>query len=85
MGMMIYKGVVKDKVIVLEKGVLLPEGTQVDIIPCEESEAEKHDRQKRMRAWLANARKVRAKMSLSGDSVEILRELRVWLGSYTLE
>lgn len=73
---MAYRGIVKDNVVVLEKGVRLPEGTLVDVIPHEDAEPAKRDRQKQMREWLAGARKVREKMSVSKDSVEVLRELR---------
>jgi hypothetical protein len=30
---MVYKGIVKGKVVVLEEGMMLPEGTQVEVVP----------------------------------------------------
>ena len=32
---MVYKGVVKGKVVVLEEGMTLPEGTQVEVVPVQ--------------------------------------------------
>jgi hypothetical protein len=32
---MVYKGVVKGKVVVLEEGVTLPEDTQVEVVPLQ--------------------------------------------------
>ena len=34
--MMVYKGVVKDHVVVLEAGAALPEGLHVDVMPVSE-------------------------------------------------
>ena len=32
---MVYKGIVKGKVVVLEEGMTLPEGTQVEVVPVQ--------------------------------------------------
>jgi hypothetical protein len=32
---MVYKGLVKGKVVVLEEGVILPEDTQVEVVPVQ--------------------------------------------------
>ena len=32
---MVYKGIIKGKVVVLEEGMTLPEGTQVEVVPVQ--------------------------------------------------
>ena len=32
---MVYKGIVKGKVVVLDEGMTLPEGTQVEVVPVQ--------------------------------------------------
>ena len=67
----LYRGIVRGRLVELEDGALLPEGTRVTVIP--ESPA---DEAYSLGAWLREARKVRAQLPLTGDSVEILGEIR---------
>ena len=75
-----YKGVVKDNVIVLEKGVKLPEGTEVEVNAqgwwmSEEAKRNATDRES-FQKWLDECRKHRAQMPKTTDSVQIIREMR---------
>ncbi len=75
-----YKGVVKDSVIVLEKGVKLPEGTEVEVTAqgwwmSEEAKRNSTDKES-FRKWLARCNKHREQMEITTDSVEIIREMR---------
>jgi hypothetical protein len=69
---MIYKGVAKGKVIQLEGDAALPEGTRVSVIPEQPAIAP----QQSLRAWLQEARQLRARLPMTSDSVEILQQLR---------
>ena len=75
-----YKGVVKDNVIVLENGVKLPEGTEVEVTAQGwwMSEAAKRNAtdKESFRKWLAGCNKHREQMEITTDSVEIIREMR---------
>jgi len=75
-----YKGVVKDSVIVLENGVKLPEGTEVEVTVqgwwmSEEARRNATDKES-FRKWLARCNKHREQMEVTTDSVEIIREMR---------
>ena len=75
-----YKGVVKDNVIVLEKGVKLPEGTEVEVITqgwwlSEEARRNATDKAS-FKRWLARCDKHREQMEVTTDSVQIIREMR---------
>lgn len=75
-----YKGVVKDNVIVLEKGVKLPEGTEVQVFPqgwwmSEEAMRNATDK-KAFKRLLAECDKLREQMPETTDSVKIIREMR---------
>lgn len=75
-----YKGVVKGSVIVLEKGVKLPEGTEVEVITqgwwlSEEARHNATDKRS-FRKWLARCDKHREQMEVTTDSVQIIREMR---------
>jgi hypothetical protein len=75
-----YKGVVKDNVIVLEKGVKLPEGTEVQVVPqgwwmSEEAMHNATDK-KAFKRLLAECDKLREQMEVTTDSVQIIREMR---------
>ena len=75
-----YKGVVKDNVIVLEDGVELAEGTEVEVTVrswwmSEEAKRNATDKES-FRKWLARCNKHRAQMPMTTDSVEIIREMR---------
>ena len=86
-----YKGVVKDNVIVLEQGVKLPEGTEVEVatsqgIPprpqiaqgwwlSEEARRNATDK-KASKKWLAKCDRHRERVKETTDSVQIIRELR---------
>jgi len=75
-----YKGVVKDSVIVLEKGVKLPEGTEVEVTTqgwwmSEEANRNATDKES-FRKWLARCNKHREQMEITTDSVQIIREMR---------
>jgi hypothetical protein len=75
-----YRGVVKDNMIVLEEGVQLPEGTEVEVITqdwwlSEEARRNAADK-KSFRRWLARCDKHREQMEVTADSVQIIREMR---------
>ena len=75
-----YKGVVKDNVIVLENGVKLPEGAEVEVTVqgwwmSEEAKRNATDKEA-FRKWLARCNKHREQMPKTTDSVEIIREMR---------
>ena len=75
-----YKGVVKDNVIVLEKGVKLPEGTEVQVVPqgwwmSEEAMRNATDK-KAFKRLLAECDRLREQMPETTDSVKIIREMR---------
>jgi len=75
-----YKGVVKDSVIVLEEGVKLPEGTEVEVTTqgwwmSEEARRNATDKES-FRKWLARCSKHRNQMPKTTDSVKIIREMR---------
>ncbi len=75
-----YKGVVKDNVIVLENGVKLPEGTEVEVTVqgwwmSEEAKRNATDKES-FRRLLAECNKHREQMELTTDSVDIIREMR---------
>ena len=75
-----YKGVVKDNVIVLEKGVKLPEGTEVQVVPqgwwmSEEAMRNATDK-KAFKRLLAECDRLREQMPETTDSVRIIREMR---------
>ena len=75
-----YKGVVKDNVIVLENGVKLPEGAEVEVTVqgwwmSEEAKRNATDKES-FRRLLAECDKLRAQMPETTDSVKIIREMR---------
>jgi len=75
-----YKGVVKDNVIVLEEGVKLPEGTEVQVFPqgwwmSEEAMRNATDK-KAFKRLLAECDRLREQMPETTDSVKIIREMR---------
>ena len=75
-----YKGVVKDNVIVLEKGVNLPEGMEVEVNAqgwwmSEEARRNATDKES-FRKWLVGCKKHREQMGMTTDSVQIIREMR---------
>ncbi len=75
-----YKGVVKDNVIVLEKGVKLPEGTEVEVITqgwwmSEEAKRNATDK-KDFKRLLDECEELRKQMPETTDSVQIIREMR---------
>jgi len=75
-----YKGVVKDNVIVLEQGVKLPDGTEVEVIAhgwWMSEEARRNATDKRaFKRWLAKCDRHRKRMKETTDSVQIIREMR---------
>lgn len=71
----IYKGISKGRVIELVDGAKLPEGVRVSVIPEESASTVPH-RTLRLAEWLREARRVRAQLPETSDSVEILRRLR---------
>jgi hypothetical protein len=73
---MTYKGVVKGNVVVLEEHVTLPEGTHVRVIPERPGAFNTTPFAMTLKEWLWEARQVRAQLPSTGDSVEILRQLR---------
>lgn len=70
-----YKGVVKNNRVVLQKGVNLPDGLEVEVIPIEPVTTHAQE------DWLEQARRVRERLAAqiegyAGDSVKEIRELR---------
>ncbi|HGE73065.1 TPA: hypothetical protein ENX78_19680 [Candidatus Poribacteria bacterium] len=75
-----YKGVVKDNAIVLEQGVKLPEGTEVEVIAqgwwmSEEARRNATDK-KSFKRLLDECDELRKQMPKTTDSVQIIREMR---------
>ena len=75
-----YKGVVKDNVIVLEQGVKLPKGTEVEVIAqgwwmSEEARRNATDKES-FRKLLDECDELRKQMPKTTDSVQIIREMR---------
>ncbi|MEK7395790.1 MAG: hypothetical protein AAB116_02525 [Candidatus Poribacteria bacterium] len=75
-----YKGVVKDNVIVLEQGVKLPEGTEVEVTTqgwwmSEEARRNATDK-KAFKRWVEKCNKLREQMPKTTDSVQIIHEMR---------
>lgn len=75
-----YKGVVKNNVVMLEEGVKLPEGTEVEVIPLgrwmsEEARRNATDKEA-FKRWLNKCDRHREQMKETTDSVQIIRELR---------
>jgi len=73
---MTYRGIVRGNVIELEGGATLPEGTRVSVIPEQPMTINGTQHPMSLKAWLQEARQVRAQFPQTSDSVEILRELR---------
>jgi hypothetical protein len=73
---MIYKGIVKGNVIQLEDEAALPDGTRVSVIPEELIAGRIVDHPMSLKAWLQEARQVRAQLPETSNSVEILCQLR---------
>jgi hypothetical protein len=73
---MAYKGIVRERRIELEDEAALPEGTRVSVIAEEPDPGNILEFPMSLQAWLADARKVRAELPETGDSVDILRHLR---------
>ena len=73
---MIYRGVVKGNVVHLEDEASLPEGLRVSVIPEEEFRNVVVEHPQNLKAWLQEARQVRAQLPETGDSVDMLRQLR---------
>ena len=75
-----YKGVVKGSVIVLENGVKLPEGTEVEVTTkgwwmSEEAKRNATDKES-FRKLLDECVELRKQMPETTDSVKIIREMR---------
>lgn len=75
-----YKGVVKDNVIVLEQGIELADGTEVEVVAqgwwlSEEARRNATDK-KAFKRWLAKRDRHREQMKETTDSVQIIQELR---------
>jgi len=67
---MTYRGVAKGKIIELEGDVALPEGTRVSVVP------EQPPTIVTLKEWLQDARRLRAQLPKTSDSVDILRQMR---------
>jgi len=70
-----YKGVVKDNRVFLQKGINLPDGLEVEVIPIEQITMHTQG------DWLEQARHVREQIATqiggyAGDSVKEIKELR---------
>ncbi len=75
-----YKGVVKDSVIVLEKGVKLPEGTEVEVTTqgwwMSDGAMRNATDKEAFRRLLDECAELRKQMPETTDSVKIIREMR---------
>ena len=75
-----YKGVVKDNVIVLEKGVKLPEGTAVEVTAqgwwMSDAAMRNATDKEAFRRLLDECAELRKQMPETVDSVKIIREMR---------
>lgn len=72
---MAYKGVVKDKVIILEGEAKLPEGTKVEVISESEKQASQASKKREeimARLW-ATTEAILKESGMSTDSVKIIR------------
>lgn len=70
-----YKGVVKDNRVVLQGGINLPDGLEVEVIPLDQTIAQSQG------DWLEQVRHVRELIAsqikgYAGDSVKEIRQLR---------
>ncbi len=76
---MLYQGVIRNQVVVLEKGISLPEGTKVRVIP-EKDEARRKELQATWDRFDEGAEEVfqylLSEIGTTSDSAEILRQLR---------
>ncbi len=71
---------VKDNVIILEQGVELPEGAEVEVITqgwwlSEDARRNATDKES-SKKWLARCRRHRDQMPKTTDSVQVIREIR---------
>ena len=71
-----YRGVVKGRMIELEGEAILPEGTRVSIIPEPSIADTVPPPAMTLQEWLQDARRLRAQLPKTSDSVELLRQLR---------
>jgi hypothetical protein len=72
----IYRGFVKGNVVHLEGEAILAEGLRVSVIPEEELRNVVVEQPQNLKAWLQEARQVRAQLPETSDSVDMLRQLR---------
>jgi hypothetical protein len=72
----IYSGFVKGNVVHLEGEAILPEGLRVSVIPEEELGNVVVEQPQNLKAWLQEARQVRAQLPETSASVDMLRQLR---------
>jgi hypothetical protein len=73
---MMYRGIVKSRLIELEGEITLPEGRRVSVTPEELLAIDSQTSTMTLKEWLQEARQVRAQLSKTGDSTETLRYLR---------
>jgi hypothetical protein len=71
-----YRGVVKGRMIELEGEAILPEGTRVSIISEPSIADTVTPPAVTLQEWLQDARRLRARLPKTSDSVELLRQLR---------
>jgi hypothetical protein len=73
---MTYRGIVKRGLIELEGEVTLTEGTRVSVTPEEPLTIDSRTSAMTLKEWLQGARQVQVQLPKTGDSEEILRQLR---------
>jgi hypothetical protein len=73
---MTYRGTVKRGLIELEGAIALPEGARVSVILEESVAIDNRASAMILKAWLQEARQIRAHFPKTGDAAEILRHLR---------
>ena len=73
---MTYAGTAHGRVVELEDGVELPEGTRVRVIPDEHFDNGEGEQGFDLSQWLEETRKFRETLPVTSDSVDILRRIR---------
>lgn len=73
---MICRGIVRGRGVELEGELTLPEGTRVQVIAEEPVLSSADEGPMSLMEWLREARQVRKQLPETGDSTDLLRQLR---------
>ena len=74
---MTYTGTAHGRIVELEDGMTLPEGTRVRVIPEQTAVSSSSEETFSLAEWLEETWKVRAQLPVTSDSTEILRQMRI--------